>query len=99
MINRCNRAIIAFSKFFPLKILLVAPCPKNNQRHDSMAIPQLTLSLLAGMTPEEHEVEIVYKGFNWEVTSYLSITLENIHDPERDCDCRIKSLPGKDRVS
>lgn len=42
-----------------MKILLIAPCPKNNQRHDSMAIPQLTLPLLAGMTPEEHEVEII----------------------------------------
>ncbi len=42
-----------------MKILLIAPCPKDNQRHDSMAIPQLTLSLLAGMTPEQHEVEIV----------------------------------------
>ena len=42
-----------------MKILLIAPCPKDNQRHDSMAIPQLTLSLLAGMTPEEHEVQVI----------------------------------------
>lgn len=42
-----------------MKILLISPCPTNNQRHESMAIPQLTLSLLAGMTPEEHEVKIV----------------------------------------
>ena len=42
-----------------LKILLIAPCPDKNQRHNSMAIPQLTLSLIAGMTPEEHEVSIV----------------------------------------
>ena len=42
-----------------MKILLIAPCPKNNQRHESMAIPQLTLSLLAGLTPEKHEVKIV----------------------------------------
>lgn len=42
-----------------VKILLIAPCPKGNQRHDSMAIPQLTLPLLAAMTPEEHEVEVI----------------------------------------
>lgn len=42
-----------------MKILLISPCPKNNQRHESMAIPQLTLSLLAGMTPEEHDVKII----------------------------------------
>ncbi len=47
-----------------MKILLIAPCPKNNQRRDIMAIPQLTLSLLAGMTPEEHEVKIVEEVFN-----------------------------------
>jgi radical SAM superfamily enzyme YgiQ (UPF0313 family) len=41
-----------------VKILLIAPCPENNQRHDTMAIPQLTLSLIAGMTPEKHEVTI-----------------------------------------
>jgi len=43
---------------------LIAPCPKNNQRHDSMAIPQLTLPLLAGMTPEEHEVKIIEEVHN-----------------------------------
>ena len=47
-----------------MKILLIAPCPKNNQRHDSMAIPQLTLSLIAGMTPEEHEVQIIEEVHN-----------------------------------
>jgi radical SAM superfamily enzyme YgiQ (UPF0313 family) len=41
-----------------MKILLVAPCPPNEQRPNAMGIPQLTLSLIAGMTPEEHEVEI-----------------------------------------
>ncbi len=41
-----------------MKILLVAPCPPREQRPKSMDIPQLTLSLIAGMTPEEHEVEI-----------------------------------------
>jgi len=47
-----------------VKILLIAPCPKDNQRHDTMAIPQLTLPLIAGMTPEEHEVEIVEEVHN-----------------------------------
>ena len=47
-----------------MKILLIAPCPENNQRHDTMAIPQLTLSLLAGMTPEEHEVTIIEEVHN-----------------------------------
>ncbi|MFH2094827.1 MAG: cobalamin-dependent protein, partial [Bacteroidota bacterium] len=41
-----------------MKILLIAPCPVNEQRHNTMDIPQLTLSLIAGMTPPEHEVEI-----------------------------------------
>ncbi|MEI6123999.1 MAG: radical SAM protein [Bacteroidota bacterium] len=41
-----------------MKILLVAPCPPREQRPKSMDIPQLTLSLIAGMTPPEHEVEI-----------------------------------------
>lgn len=47
-----------------MKILLIAPCPKNNQRHDSMAIPQLTLSLLAGLTPKKHEVRIIEEVYN-----------------------------------
>ena len=29
-----------------------------------MAIPQLTLSLIAGMTPEEHEISIVEEVHN-----------------------------------
>ena len=43
---------------------------------------------------QEHEIEINFTGFNWETTSYLSITSENINDPERDCDCRIGSNMG-----
>jgi radical SAM superfamily enzyme YgiQ (UPF0313 family) len=46
-----------------MKILLVAPCSANEQRHNSMDIPQLTLSLIAGMTPREHEVEICEEVF------------------------------------
>ncbi|NVM01329.1 MAG: Rho termination factor N-terminal domain-containing protein [Candidatus Helarchaeota archaeon] len=44
--------------------------------------------------PDNHEIEIDFKGFNWETSSYLSITKDNIHDPERDCDCRIGSEGG-----
>jgi radical SAM superfamily enzyme YgiQ (UPF0313 family) len=50
-----------------MRVLLVAPCPPDNQRHDSMAFPQLTLPLLAGMTPKEHEVKIVEEVFNQEI--------------------------------
>ena len=41
-----------------MKILLVAPCRESEQRHNTMSIPQLTLSLIAAMTPPKHEVEI-----------------------------------------
>ncbi len=41
-----------------------------------------------------HEIELLFKGFNWEVQSYLSITPKNIQNPERDCDCRIGSNMG-----
>jgi len=41
-----------------------------------------------------HEIELKFKGFNWESASYLSITSKNIHDPERDCDCRVGSNMG-----
>lgn len=50
-----------------MKILLIAPCPKNEQRHETMAIPQLTLSLIAGMTPPEHEVKIIEEVYNEEI--------------------------------
>lgn len=42
-----------------MKILLVAPCQLADQRPNSMDIPQLTLSLIAALTPPEHEIEIV----------------------------------------
>jgi radical SAM superfamily enzyme YgiQ (UPF0313 family) len=41
-----------------MKILLIAPCPENEQRPNTMDIPQLTLTLIAGMTPPRHEVSI-----------------------------------------
>ena len=42
-----------------MKILLIAPCQAQDQRPDSMDIPQLTLSLIAALTPPEHEIQIV----------------------------------------
>ena len=44
--------------------------------------------------PDEHEIELYFKGWNWENTSFLSITPNNINNPERDCDCRIGSNMG-----
>ena len=41
-----------------MKILLIAPCPENEQRPNTMDIPQLTLSLIAGLTPLQHEVTV-----------------------------------------
>ena len=46
------------------------------------------------VNPEDHEIELLFKGFNWEVQSYLSITPKNIQNPERDCDCRIGANMG-----
>jgi hypothetical protein len=46
------------------------------------------------VNPVEHEVEILFKGWNWDTTSFLSIRSENIDDPERDCDCRIGAAMG-----
>ncbi|MFX1324232.1 MAG: Rho termination factor N-terminal domain-containing protein [Promethearchaeota archaeon] len=46
------------------------------------------------VNPENHEVELLFKGFNWEIESYLSITSKNMKDPERDCDCRIGANMG-----
>lgn len=53
-----------------------------------------SISGIRVVNPEEHEIELLFKGFNWENTSFLSITSENIIDPERDCDCRIGSNSG-----
>ena len=53
-----------------------------------------SISGIKVVNPEEHEIELSFKGFNWENTSFLSITSENIINPERDCDCRIGSNMG-----
>lgn len=46
------------------------------------------------VNPERHEVEITFKGFNWEVVNFLSVTEENIQNPLRDCDCRVGANMG-----
>jgi len=53
-----------------------------------------TISTIKIVNEKNHEIELLFKGFNWDVSSYLSITPENIDDPERDCDCRIGSNMG-----
>ncbi len=53
-----------------------------------------TINAIKIVNEKNHEIELLFKGFNWEVSSYLSITPENIGDPERDCDCRIGSNMG-----
>ncbi|MHA2281677.1 MAG: Rho termination factor N-terminal domain-containing protein [Promethearchaeota archaeon] len=53
-----------------------------------------TITEINIVNPKNHEVELKFKGFNWEIGSYLSITPKNINDPERDCDCRIGSNLG-----
>jgi hypothetical protein len=53
-----------------------------------------SISGIKVVNPDEHEIELSFKGFNWENTSFLSITPKNINDPERDCDCRIGSNMG-----
>jgi hypothetical protein len=43
---------------------------------------------------KEHEVEILFKGFNWENTVFLAINPKNIDNPLRDCDCRVGANMG-----
>jgi len=56
--------------------------------------PRESISRIKIVNSEEHEIEILFKGMSWEITSFLSITDENIGNPERDCDCRIGSNMG-----
>ncbi len=53
-----------------------------------------TITEIKIINPENHEIEITFSGFNWKVGSFLSITPNNIKDPERDCDCRVGSNMG-----
>ena len=53
-----------------------------------------TITEIKIVNPENHEIEITFSGFNWKVGSFVSITPNNITDPERDCDCRVGSNMG-----
>ena len=53
-----------------------------------------SISKIEIVNQDTHEIKILFKGFNWETASFLSITKENIENPERDCDCRIGSNMG-----
>ncbi|MGV9200455.1 MAG: Rho termination factor N-terminal domain-containing protein [Promethearchaeia archaeon] len=46
------------------------------------------------VNPDRHEVEVTFKGFNWEVVNFLSITEQKITNPLRDCDCRVGANMG-----
>ena len=43
---------------------------------------------------KNHEIQIDFKGYKWEVSSSIAITKENLVDPERDCGCRVGSESG-----
>ena len=53
-----------------------------------------TITNIKVINPKKHEVELAFKGFNWETASYIAINPENIDNPERDCDCRIGANMG-----
>lgn len=46
------------------------------------------------VNPDLNEVEIFFETFRWAGSSFISITDDNITDPERDCICRIGSEGG-----
>jgi len=46
------------------------------------------------VNPDINEVEIHFETFRWAGSSFISITDENIDDPERDCICIIGSNMG-----
>lgn len=46
------------------------------------------------VNPVTNEIEIKFRGFNWETSCMLSITNDNIKNPERYCECRIGSDGG-----
>ena len=46
------------------------------------------------VNPDIHEIELKFKGFNWETESYLIINDQNLNNPERDCDCRTGAEMG-----
>ena len=46
------------------------------------------------VNPSFNEIEILFKGHNWQNKSFLSITKDSLKDPMRDCDCRIGANMG-----
>jgi hypothetical protein len=53
-----------------------------------------TLEDIRVVNKDTNEIELSFKGFNWETKCFLSINSHNIDDPDRDCDCRIGSNNG-----
>jgi hypothetical protein len=53
-----------------------------------------SLEKISIVNPDRNEIELSFKGFNWTVGSFLSITKNNIENPMRDCDCRSGSNMG-----
>ena len=43
---------------------------------------------------KNNELELKFKGFNWDTTSFLALNPTTFVDPERDCDCRIGANMG-----
>ena len=46
-----------------MKILLISPIAKGEKRQVNLHIPQLSLAILAGLTPPHHEVEIIEEAW------------------------------------
>ncbi|TFG23184.1 MAG: hypothetical protein EU532_13705 [Promethearchaeota archaeon] len=53
-----------------------------------------TVESIKIVNEKNHEVEILFKGFNWENVVFLAINPRNIDNPLRDCDCRIGANMG-----
>ncbi|MBD3195872.1 MAG: hypothetical protein GF317_12495 [Candidatus Lokiarchaeota archaeon] len=53
-----------------------------------------TIAKINVVNPDLNEIELMFKGFNWNVGSFISITENNIKNPDRDCDCRVGSNMG-----
>ncbi|TFF95109.1 MAG: hypothetical protein EU547_07890 [Promethearchaeota archaeon] len=53
-----------------------------------------TVESIKIVNEKNHEIEISFKGFNWENTVFLAINQNNIDNPLRDCDCRIGANMG-----
>jgi hypothetical protein len=62
---------------------------KKIQGKDRETIKEINI-----VNPDLNEIELYFKGFNWEVSTFLSITEDNIENPDRDCDCRIGANMG-----